>query len=472
VDGHYLRPSTPEEVAKPGTVVAAAERPSIAVLPFDNMTGDANQEYFSDSITEEIISRLSKNPDLFVISRNSTFTYKGKAVKVQQVARELGAKHVLEGSVRRSEDRIRITAQLVDAATDSHLWTETYEQEMKDIFAVQSEIAQHIAAALGVEYREAELDRVRRMPTENLSAYDAYWKAYGYLAEGAVAQRDKAKELLKKAIALDPEYAEAYALLGDCYQRDYTLWRNRDPQLLEDALALAKQSEAVSGEPVYDLLSTIYSAKGQLEQALSAAERHLDINPNSDIGYLVMGTTLNSIGRPEDAIEMLKKAMQLNPKYGYDYSNNLARSYLSSGRYHDAIAVSKRTLLLKPDYSGAYWVLQGAHNAMGQYGKVIAISEEAFSQNPDWIWMHQAIGDAYSAMWRTQQSDDPEILNKAIERTMQSLAPYEYGEVPALWGHHALGAIYLSLRQYDRAIAEAHKVIEIDPKTSFTVILS
>ena len=193
------------------------DKPSIVVLPFVNMSGDPEQEYFSDGMTEDLITKLSKLSRLFVIARNSAFTYKGKAVKVQDVSREMGVRYVLEGSVRKAENQVRITAQLVDALRGAHLWAESYDRELQDIFAVQDEITQQVVTALEVEVMEAEVARVRRTPTHNLTAYDYFLRGDKYYDLLTKEAHDQARQMFEQAIALDPQYAEAYVMLGWSY---------------------------------------------------------------------------------------------------------------------------------------------------------------------------------------------------------------------------------------------------------------
>ena len=221
------------------------DKPSLIVLPFDNMSKDPEQEYFSDGLTETLTGDLSKISSLFVIARNSAFTYKGKAVKVQDVGREMGVRYVLEGSVQKADQQVRITAQLIEATTGHHLWSEQYNRPLKDIFALQDEIVQKIVANLRVEVLEAEIIRVRRLPTDNLTAYDSLlrgWEVFNRFTKEANVQ---ARQLYEKAIALDPQYADAYVGLGWTYYMEW-IWRwSLDPQTLPQALALAQQALAL-----------------------------------------------------------------------------------------------------------------------------------------------------------------------------------------------------------------------------------
>jgi adenylate cyclase len=221
------------------------DKPSIVVLPFTNISGDAGQEYFSDGITEDLTTDLSRLSGLFVIARNSAFTYKGKVVKVGEVSRELGVRYVLEGSVRKVENRVRITAQLVDATTGYHLWSERYDWELKDIFALQDEVRQKIVLALKVKLTSEEQERFKRFPTDNLEAYDHVLRGVEYIYRFTKEANAQARQLFERAIALDPHYAGACALLGLTYWLDWLYQWSQDSQNLERAFELAQRAGAL-----------------------------------------------------------------------------------------------------------------------------------------------------------------------------------------------------------------------------------
>jgi TolB-like protein/class 3 adenylate cyclase len=233
-----LPPQGGKEPKRPAQGLPLPDKPSIAVLPFINMSSDPEQEYFSDGITEDLITDLSRLSGLFVIARNSTFTYKGKAVKVEDVGRELGVRYVLEGSVRKAANRVRITAQLVDATTSHHLWAERYDRDLVDIFVLQDEITHQIVTALRVEMQEAELERVRRTPTENLTAYDYVLRGWDYYNRITEETNLQARQMFEKAIQLDPQYAEAYVGVGWTYWMEWVWYWSRDPQTPELAFTL------------------------------------------------------------------------------------------------------------------------------------------------------------------------------------------------------------------------------------------
>jgi adenylate cyclase len=404
------------------------DKPAIAVLPFVNMSSDPEQEYFSDGMTEEIITRLSMSPVLFVIARNSTFTYKGKPVKVQQVSRELGVRYVVEGSVRKAGNRVRITAQLIDATTGSHLWAKTYDRELKHIFALQDEIAQQIARSVGEGGLVAEQARVRRIPTENLTAYDSLLRGIGHFLRFTKEANAKAQKMFERAIELDPEYAIAYVLLSAAHGRDYSFGWNRGPRTLEPAYKFARKAISLddSSSLAHVALAEVYREKGQFEQAISQAERALSLNPNEADAYIIMGNTLNSVGRSEEAVEAIKKAMHLDPHYAAYYNTALASAYRNLGQYKEAIASLK----------------------------------EALAQNPDFLETYYELAINYRMAWATTQNQDPLILDRAFEMAEKLVAIDD----SSFNGHFELSAVYLYKKQYEKALAEAEKLIALAPE--------
>ncbi len=358
------------------------DKPSILVLPFINMSNDPEQEYFSDGITEDITSDLSKISSLFVISRNSAFTYKGKATKVQDISREMGVRYVLEGSVRKAGERVRITAQLIDATTDHHLWAERYDRSLTDIFALQDEIVQKIVTTLKLQLTLQEQGWIVRKRTDNLEAYDAFLRGVEYFwrdTKEAVAQ---ARQTYEKAVTLDPQYAEAYARLGLTYYREW-VWRwSADPQTLERALALAQQAVALDDSlPVaHSLLSLVYARKQQYDQASAEGERAIALDPNNADSYAWQAEVLNVAGRPEDALRAVEQAMRLNPHYPPYYLIQLGWAYNLTGRYAEAVATLK----------------------------------EATSRSPTHFGAHLNLALSYVQQWASQQSPDSQTLEQAL----------------------------------------------------------
>jgi adenylate cyclase len=425
----YLRPKI-EPPSMEKKAFPFSGKPSIAVLPFVNMSDDPDQEYFSDGMTEEIITRLSMNPAVSVIARNSTFYYKGKRIKIQQIAQQLRARYVVEGSVRKAGNMVRITAQLIDATTESHLWAKTYDREFKDIFDLQDEIAQHIVAALNVKSREAEQARAWRVPTENLTAYDSLLRGLSHFFRFTEEENAKAKAMFERAIELDSEYASAYVCLGYTHFMSFVFGWNRDPRSLEQVSEFARRAISLddSSPSAHALLADVYRTKGKFEQAISHAERALSLNPNDPSAYLSMGNALNSVGRSEKAVEAIKKAMSLNPHHTVYYNTDLARAYQNLGRYEEAIASLKAAL----------------------------------ARNPGWIPAYFDLAMNYYMAWGIAQNQDPLMLDRASEVAEKLVALDE----SSLYGYFALPIINLYKKQYEKALADAKKLIALAPENA------
>jgi adenylate cyclase len=339
------------------------DKPSIVVLPFTNMSNDPAQEYFSDGLTEDLTSALSRLSGLFVLSRNTAFFYKGKAVKMPELSKELGVQYVLEGSVRKADERVRITAQLIDATQDRHLWSERYDRSLEDIFALQDEIVQQIGAALRVEVLEAELERVRRIPTDNLTAYDTLLRglelsirAFSTMNKDANA---RARQLFERAIELDPRYAQAYARLSHTYWLEWWYGWNPTPQTLERLGELAQQAITLdeSLPEAHFFMANFYLWQKQHERAIAEAERAIALDPNGAEWYMALGAILGAAGRPEEGITMVERAMRLNPRFPVGYLTSLGLAYRVAGRYEEAIATAKQMLARQPNFPPAYFVL-------------------------------------------------------------------------------------------------------------------
>ncbi len=367
------------------------EKPSIAVLAFANMSGDSEQEYFSDGLTEEIITALSKVPHLFVIARNSTFAYKGKPVNVKQVGQELGVRYVLEGSVRKAGDRVRITAQLIDAKTGNHLWAERYDRELKDIFALQDEITMKILTALQVKLTEGEQARISVKGTDNLEAYlkvlQAREYSYRFTREGNVL----ARQMYEEAIALDPEYPRTYWLLSIIHQLDLALGvsKNRSQsmarikELAQKALALDKSSANA-----HQALCFLYTMLRQYEKGIAEGERAVDLDPNSADSHSMLGMSFHFAGRYEQAIASLNKAIRLNPIPPTTYFLFLGNAYQLAGMYEESILAYKKVLNRNPDHlfahlrlAATYILIDREEEARSEASEVVRIDPK-FSIEP------------------------------------------------------------------------------------------
>jgi adenylate cyclase len=383
----------PEAVARRGSEVASKERmalplpdkPSIAVLPFVNMGKDPEQEYFSDGITEEIITALSKVPNLFVIARNSTFTYKGKPVKVKQVSEELGVRYVLEGSVQKSGDRVRITAQLIDALSGHHLWAERYDRELRDIFALQDEITMKVITELQVELTAGEMAGVIAKGTKNIDAFIMYLQAFELSNRLTKEGNAQAKKILEEAIKLDPEYPRLYMGLALAHFYDVWLGTTESPdQSLARSFELAQKAISLddSDATVYGLLANVYAMRKQYDRAIAECERAVSLDPNSAENIFRLGQILNFAARPKEAIPYLQNAIRLNPLPPATYFVHLAVSYRESGQYEKAIEASKKALQREPNGQFPYIQMAVSYIRLGREKEARAAAAEILRINP------------------------------------------------------------------------------------------
>jgi adenylate cyclase len=364
------------------------DKPSIAVLPFVNMSGDSAQEYIGDGLSENIISALSKVSKMFVISRNSTFTYKGKPVKVQQVAQELGVQYVLEGSVQKSGDRLRVTAQLIDAQTGHHRWSEKYDRKMRDLFDLQDEITKKIVVELQVELTYGEMARVYARDTENMEAWSNLVKGIKHSWRGNKEDILKGRKFIEKAIELDAKYVAAWSWLGLSYSFEWLAGMDKSPDILKRAYeANQKALELDENHPFgHAALASIYVHRGQPEKAVIAGRRAIALDPNYASGYLVLGTALRFTGRFEEAVNMVEKAMRLNPNYPTTYLRQLAECYMDAGYYEKAIvAFNQLNDLCKRGEGPLWWApfgLAWTYAEMGKHEEARAHMAEALEANP------------------------------------------------------------------------------------------
>ncbi len=382
----FLRPtSLPRERTPQETqALGLPDKPSIAVLPFVNMSGDPEQDYFSDGLTEDLITDLSKISGLFVIARNSVFTYKGKTLKVNEVGQELGVRYVLEGSVRKANGRVRITAQLIDATTSGHVWAERYDRDLQDIFDLQDEVTQKIVTALAVRLTEDEQERLVRRGTENLEAFDYYLRGLEYQNQFVKEANAQARRMFERAIELDPRFANAYAHLGWNHWLQWSLGWSHYPQSLERASEFAETAIGLdeSVPDAYCLLASIYLWKKQHEQAIAVSKRSIELNPNYADAIAGLGDILSFAGRPMEAIDLVKKAMRLNPKYPVWYLWNLGHAYFLTGQPEEAILVFRRALSRNPNFHPAHFYLAIIYAELGRKEEAVAEWAEFTEKNP------------------------------------------------------------------------------------------
>jgi adenylate cyclase len=367
----YLHKSSPpaEVASKEAMVLPLPEEPSIAVMAFDNMGVKESQDFLSDAISESIITQLAKIPQLFVVARNSSFTYKDRPTKVQQIGRELGVRYILEGSIKRSNDWVRITAQLIEAATGKHLWAESYNRELKDIFAVQDEITLKIVKALGVKIALGEWAALRAPATENVRAWEAMTQAREYYDRFTKDDNVRARELAEQAVKLDPNYAVAFGFIGWMYLNEYRYgWGEEPERSFKVAEEMAHKALAINSSTAtaYALLSRIYVLKKQYGQAVVAGERSIAIEPNDPSMVTSYAITLIYSGRMQEAVVMTKKAMRLHPYYPAWFPITLGRAYYYLEQYEKAIDAFNEVIHRRPDWPSPRIFLAAIYVATGK----------------------------------------------------------------------------------------------------------
>jgi len=406
---YYFRSPAKENIA-----TALPEKPSIAVLPFDNLSGDPDQDFLADGITENIITALSKIPEMLVISRNSVFTYKDKPIKIQQVGQDLGVRFVLEGSIRKADNRVRVTGQLIDAATEHHLWAEQYDRDLEDLFAVQDEITMHIASALQVELTDGEQAQVRHRSTNNLQAWAYAVKGYSLYERITKDDNAKARKLLEKAIELDPDYAWAWTILGYVYFIDTRYgWHGPREESYKKAVECAQKAIEIdkSIPDIHALMGDLLVWQKKHDEAIVSAEKAIALGSNSAEVYAELGMLYRFDGRFEDSIRMTEKAIRLHPYYPDWYLYNLEYSYYYLGQHEKAIDIAKKHLKLIESRGGAdtFWqhlILAQNYIRLGQDKEARNHATEALKQNPEYTFKWEREGSMYK---------DPALIEQQIE---------------------------------------------------------
>ena len=379
---YRVRRSQPAATPGAAPVRERVDKPAIAVLPFNNMSGDAEQEFFADGITEDIITELSRFRELFVISRNSSFKYKGKPVEVQKFARELGVQYVVEGSVRKVGNRVRITVQLIDAETDRHVWAERYDRELEDIFAIQDEVTSSIVATLPGRVEAASRDRAARKPTDNMAAYECVLAGKVLHHRSNRADNARALALLERAIALDPGYAHAHAwkacLLGQTWGYKWCEDRNATEALIVESVETALALDENDCD-VHRILAAVNLVRENPEQSLYHQQRALSLNSNYDLVVVQQGEILTWHGRAEEGIGWILKAMRLNPYHPERFWSHLGRAYFVARRYAEAVDAVKR--ISAPD-AAQLALLAACEARLGDLGAAQARVRELLARSP------------------------------------------------------------------------------------------
>lgn len=336
------------------------DKPSIAVLPFTNMSGDPSQEYFSDGLTEQIINGICKVPNLFVISRNSSFAYKDRSVSIKQIARELGVKYMLEGSVQRAGDRVRITAQLINATTDYHMWSENYDRELEDIFALQDEITMKLIEVLVVQLTPGQQANIWKGGKININAFDKCMRGLEYMNKFNKKDNALSRRLIMDAINIDNTLAFPYAMVGFSHMSDLGHGWSKSPlSSFEQAEIFVEKALALddSLDLAHSLLSFIYLYKRQYKDSKREGERAIELNPNGAEAYVLLAFTLTHTGETKKAIQLFKRAFRLNPIPPIYYYYFLGWAYVKDGQHENAIEVCKKAISLNPNVIGSYFPL-------------------------------------------------------------------------------------------------------------------
>jgi TolB-like protein/cytochrome c-type biogenesis protein CcmH/NrfG len=408
-----------EDTTEPRPTVALPDRPAIAVLPFQNMSGDPEQDYFSDGISEDIVTALSKLRWFSVVARNSSFAYKGKSIPLKQIGEELGVGYLVEGSVRRSGDRVRITAQLNSAATGGQLWAERYDRKLADVFAVQDEITQSIVAAIAPQIYAAEDFRARRKPPESLDAWDLVMRALSHFWRVTREDNLAAQALLEKAIAIDAGYAQALAVLAASHVLGTNMgWEDRTISVPVAERAALAAIRADSEDPwAHIALAGVYVYVGRFEDALAEFEQALSLNPNFGPALAYYGQILCWVGRCEEGISAARRALRLGPRDPF----SAIIAYLAggaecvAGNYHEAIRLAREAIRQRPDFVAAYRVLTVSAVMAGEIELAKASLRELRRAQPNislaWIAEHIPV---------IQYERDSEALRRAREVYLES----------------------------------------------------
>jgi adenylate cyclase len=374
--------STKQLVAEPPEI---PEKPSIAVLPFDNMSGEPGQEYFSDGLTEQIINGLCKVSNLFVIARNSSFAYKGKSVNVKQIGKELGVRYILEGSVQKAGNRVRITAQLIDLTTGYHLWSENYDRDLSDIFALQDEITLKIIETMQIKLTFGEQARLWAGMTSNIQAFDMLMRGLDVYYRTNEKDNKQAQQYFKQAINIDKSYAMAYAWLGFTHTSEiFYGWSQAPIKSFEQAEACAEKALALndSYDHAHLLLAWNSMVKRQHDEAIKQAEHAIELNPNGADDYASLSFIHSFADHTGLAIELAKRALRLNPIPPHFYYTVLGIAYRIEGRYAEAIELIDKCLIENPDNLQALLLLAACYSYLNQIEEANKASKEILRINP------------------------------------------------------------------------------------------
>ena len=413
------------DVAPPRAAVALVQpsldvpdKPSIAVLPFTNMSGDPEQEYFADGMVEDIITALSRMTWLFVIARNSSFTYKGKAVDIKKVGRELGVRYVLEGSVRKAGNKVRITGQLIDAATGAHLWANRFDGGLEDVFDLQDQVTTDVVSAIAPKVQQAEIDRVLRKPTESLAAYDYFLRGMVGIYGGTRNANIEALQNFERAIEIDPNFASAYGMCTYCW-----VWRKANGWLADNdgAVAeterLARTAARLGPDDAVALAHAGFALAfvvGELDDGMALIDRAVVLNPNLAAAWRFSGFVKVFLGQPDEAIEPLERALRLSPldplifivQMGFIFAHFFA------GRYEEALTAAKKSLAQNPSYVTAIIMAAVSAALAGREDEMTKAVGQLLKLNPSYRM------SSFKNMWPLRRKQDWAAFDKGLQLTM------------------------------------------------------
>jgi adenylate cyclase len=389
VEGFALKPATTAGsiVQSGGETLPLPDRPSIVVLPFQNISSDPEQDYFADGMVEDITTALSRFRSLFVIARNSAFTYKGRTVDVREIGRQLGVRYVVEGSVRKERTLIRITCQLIQAENGAHLWAEQYDRDFRDIFALQDEITTGIVSTLAPAVQRAEIERVRRKPVENLDAYDLYLRALAAHRRLNREDNEEARRLIDQALVLDPHFVPALTLGDSCWNSGMTngwIPRAEAQERCSRYARLAVHLAPDDGDALSTLAVRTAAISGDHEDAVSLANRAVAANPNSSSVLQKCGFALLYADHADEALVLLERALRLNPRdpFAFGMLNGMGFSLIELGRDAGAIEAGRRAAQLNPASADAFRVLAGALALLGRLDEAKAALQRMLELDP------------------------------------------------------------------------------------------
>ena len=407
-------PTQQPNIPTPGTSsVDPLDTPSIAVLPFNNMSGDPEQEYFADGITEDLITDLSKFSGLLVIARNSVFTYKGKAVNVVEVCRELGVHWALEGSVRKSGNRVRINAQLIDGISGGHIWAERYDRDLNDIFAVQDEVTGEIISALQLKFTAAEERRLAKRGTTNTDAYDALLRARELIMSGTQASSTEARGVIQTALEADASYATAMAGMAMTYVGQYVnQWGDDHRAAFDQAIYWAEKAiETDPDDATAQLaLGVVRIWQNRLDDARVAAERLIELRPGLMDGPRILANIENFAGNPERAAEMGEEAMRRDPHSADMSLHVLGQCYFALQKFEMAADLFRRRIARNPNTDSSYVFLAGCYGQMGRYDEAREQWAHVFEVKPDYSLYERA------RLWPFKKTDVVDLLYEGLEK--------------------------------------------------------